>query len=53
MKYLILLSIFFSAGCNHCKQDEPDFSHSCPKAGHGPCFLCDDPLKKSQLYSKK
>jgi hypothetical protein len=53
MKYFILLSVLLSAGCNHCLQEEPDFSHSCPKAGHGPCFLCDDPLEKSHLYSKK
>ena len=42
----------FSVGCNHCKLDEEEFSHSCPKAGHGPCFLCDDPLNKVKHFSK-
>ena len=39
-KYIIILSLFLFSNC--AKYKEP-ISHSCPEAGHGPCYLCEDP----------
>lgn len=46
MKYILITLILTLTGCNHCKYNDPNAptSHSCPQAGHGPCYLCDDPL---------
>jgi hypothetical protein len=52
MKYLLLLTILLYTGCNHCLQDADNIAHSCPQAGHGPCFLCDDPLQKSHIITR-
>jgi hypothetical protein len=46
MKYIILPLILLISSCNHCIMNDTELSHSCPKPGHGPCFLCDDPLNK-------
>lgn len=46
MKYIISSLTLLLSACNHCIINDTDQSHSCPKSGHGPCFLCDDPLSK-------
>jgi len=46
MKYIILPLILLISSCKHCVVNDTELSHSCPKAGHGPCYLCDDPLNK-------
>lgn len=51
MKYILILTFLLSAGCNHCAFEEHALSHSCPKEGHGPCYLCDDPLN-SKIVKK-
>ena len=45
MKYILITLVFALTGCNHCNYSDPHAptSHSCPKAGHGPCYLCDSP----------
>ena len=56
MKYFILLLCLTFLSCSH--NPDPNkcngtprnlkspslYSHSCPKPGHGKCYLCDDPL---------
>ena len=45
-KIFILITLILTlTGCNHCNYHDTHAptSHSCPKAGHGPCYLCDDP----------
>lgn len=44
---LITIASLVTVGCQTTHQsrlddcnDEPVFSHSCPEAGHGPCYLC-------------
>lgn len=42
MKFLIILSLL--GGCaNSTSKLYKSESHSCPKQGHGPCYLCDAP----------
>ena len=50
MKYLILLSFLFNSCSDKIftPNKQIQFTHSCPKNGHGPCYLCD-----SQNNSKK
>ena len=51
MKYITLILLFLT-GCNHCDYSDPHAptSHSCPKAGHGPCYLCDEDLAHLHPY---
>ena len=42
MKYLLILILL--SGCTF-KPCIKKTSHSCPKPGHGPCYLCEDPKK--------
>jgi hypothetical protein len=44
----ILLLISSCANCNYDKTYSLD-SHSCPKPGHGRCYLCDDPLESGKF----
>lgn len=43
MKYILITLVFILTGCNHCNYSDTKAttSHSCPKAGHGPCYLCE------------
>ena len=48
MRYIyVAILLYCSCGCSHmpphykCNGDAVLSSHSCPKGGHGPCFLCD------------
>ena len=43
-KIMILISVcvFGSPSCKGLKICAVDTDHSCPKPGHGPCYLCDD-----------
>ena len=52
-KILIMLATSAFAGCSfllpvrdYCT---PRSSHSCPKPGHGPCYLCDAAPKADVL----
>ena len=40
MKYILIGLILICSGCHHTTK----YSHSCPKPGHGPCYLCHDPM---------
>ena len=56
MKILInSLIILLTASCSTiCKvEKELYLSHSCPKPGHGPCFLCDDKDYSKPLFLGK
>ena len=55
---LALLICFMFSSCSgmssaiQCKDDPKEISHSCPKEGHGPCYLCNDP-KFKVIYGRK
>ena len=52
-RYILILIFFACSSCNHCRFDEePILSHSCPKAGHGECPICFDPLLNTGIVKK-
>lgn len=56
MKILInsLIILLITSCSSICKLEKEKFSsHSCPKPGHGPCFLCDDKDYSKPIYLGK
>ena len=42
MRLIVLLTLLTGCAKPDLSIHKPE-SHSCPKAGHGPCYLCDAP----------